>query len=323
VAATGLTTPGSIPGSATRHTVEQAVVLEWAREVRRDLPWRRTRDPWSILVAEVMLQQTGAERVVPKWRSFLDRWPDVRTCATSELSEVLEQWSGLGYPRRARNLWSSARMIVEHGAPTGDEVSDGRVPDGWFPDDLEGLLALPGVGPYTARAVLAFAFERDVAVVDTNVGRVLARRAGTRLRPREAQDAADHWVPEGAGWEWNQGLLDLGALRCRPTRPDCDACPVAMTCAWHLDGHPDPDPARRSAGVSRPQARFEGSARQARGRLLRAVQSGPVEDADLVQLLGWVDRPDADAAARAVADSLVADGLVSRAAGGRTIATAT
>ena len=287
---------------------EQLSVLVWAREVRRDLPWRRTRDPWSILVAEVMLQQTRADRVVPRWEHFLARWPDVRSCSAAALSEVLEEWSGLGYPRRARNLWSAARLIVADGRSCSDD---------WFPDELDALLMLPGVGPYTARAVLAFAFEHDAAVVDTNVGRVLARRAGSVLRPSEAQDAADAWVPEGAGWEWNQGLLDLGALRCRPGRPDCGRCPVAVTCSWHLAGLPEPDPAERSAGVSRPQARFEGSARQARGRLLHAVQSAAVDDGDLVGLFHWEQRSDAAAAAHAVAESMLVDGLVSRDGHGR------
>jgi A/G-specific adenine glycosylase len=287
---------------------EQRRVLAWADVVRRDLPWRRTRDPWSILVAEVMLQQTQAERVVPRWHRFLARWPDAVSCSSASLAEVLEEWSGLGYPRRARNLWMAARVVAdEHG--------------GELPDDLDVLLSLPGVGPYTARAVLAFAFEHDAAVVDTNVGRVLARRAGQQLTPRQAQQLADDWVPRAAGWAWNQGLLDLGALRCRPSLPDCAGCPVAPTCRWQLEGCPEPDPAERSAGVSRRQAPFEGSARQARGRLLRAVQAGPIEDEDLVEVLGWSDRADAPAASASVAASLLADGLVERDARGRWRAT--
>ena len=283
---------------------EQRRVLVWAEAVRRDLPWRRTRDPWSILVAEVMLQQTQVDRVVPRWHSFLARWPDASSCATASLADVLGEWSGLGYPRRARNLWLAAGVVAEvHG--------------GELPDDLDALLSLPGVGPYTARAVLAFAFEQDAAVVDTNVGRVLARRAGRQLTPRQAQQLADDWVPSTAGWAWNQGLLDLGALRCRPSLPDCAGCPVAPTCRWQLEGCPEPDPAERSAGVSRRQAPFEGSARQARGRLLRAVQAGPVEDEDLVDVLGWSGRPDAPAACAAVAASLLADGLVERDRRGR------
>ncbi len=274
-------------------------MLAWAERVRRDLPWRRTRDPWSILVAEVMLQQTQVDRVVVRWHSFLARWPDPASCAAAPLSEVLEEWTGLGYPRRARGLWLTATEVVaEHG--------------GRLPDQLDALLALPGIGPYTARAVLAFAHERDVAVVDTNVGRILARRAGRPLTAKQAQQQADEWVPAGHGWAWNQGLLDLGALRCRPARPDCEGCPVEPSCAWRQDVAGLADPAPTSAAVSRRQARYEGSARQARGRLLRAVQQGAVSDGDLVGVVGWDGREDAAEAARAVAESLLVDGLVSR-----------
>src|SRR5690606_8765518 len=125
------------------------------------------------------------------------------------------------YPRRARNLWEAARVIRdEHG--------------GAVPARLEGLLALPGVGPYTARAVMAFAHELDAAVVDTNVGRVLARRSGRRLGPAAAQAVADEWLPSGRAWAWNQTMIDLGALRCRPADPACVGCPMASDCAWWL-----------------------------------------------------------------------------------------
>ena len=152
---------------------------------------------------------------------------------------------------------------------------------GRLPDSLDGLLALPGIGPYTARAVLAFAYERDVAVVDTNIARVLARVGGERLTPKRAQAAADAFVPDGAGWTWNQVIMDLGALVCRPT-PMCGECPIADSCAWHVAGHPSPDPAVGSAGVSTSQAPFEGSDRQRRGRVMAALQSGsrPVRDFD-------------------------------------------
>ncbi len=243
---------------------EQRRVLEWAAEHRRDLPWRRTRDPWAILVSEVMLQQTQVERVEPRWAAFLDRWPSTEACAASPLGEVLVDWQGLGYPRRARALHATAQLI--------ESVHGGR-----FPDDLDTLLTLPGVGPYTARAVLAFAFEADVAVLDTNVGRILARRDGTALSPRAAQQRADAWLPTGEGWAWNQALLDVGAQHCRPRTPVCGGCPVALGCSWHRAGHPDPDPATGSAAVSRPQTRFEGSARQARGRVMAALAAGPVE----------------------------------------------
>jgi A/G-specific adenine glycosylase len=165
---------------------------------------------------------------------------------------------------------------------------------GRLPDDLEALLALPGVGPYTARAVLAFAFERDVAVVDTNIARILARTAGERLTPKRAQERADEAVPRGQGWVWNQVIMDLGATLCRPV-PMCDTCPLSSSCEWHQAGHPDPDPAVGSAGVSGRQPRFEGSNRQARGRVLASVGAG--------------SRPIADFDERILA-GLVADGLV-------------
>ncbi len=276
-------------------TGEQRRVLDWADAARRDLPWRRTRDPWSVLVAEVMLQQTQVERVVPRWHAFLERFPTTEACAAAPLADVLVEWSGLGYPRRARNLHLTAAAV---------EASGGTIPD-----RLEELLSFPGIGPYTARAVLAFAFDQDVAVLDTNVGRVLARRAGRSLRPREAQVEADAWAPPGHGWAWNQGLLDLGAMRCRPSEPDCTGCPVRRTCRWARSGWVTPDPASGSAAVSTAQARFEGSSRQARGRLLRALHLGPVALGDVGAVVGWDDRPD-DAAE--VADSLVRDGLARR-----------
>jgi A/G-specific adenine glycosylase len=270
-----------------------AALLAWAGAARRDLPWRATRDPWEVLVAEVMLQQTQVDRVVPRWRSFLRRWPDTSTCAAAPVADVLREWQGLGYPRRARWLHATATAIEQrHG--------------GRFPDRLEELLALDGVGPYTARAVLAFAFERDVAVLDTNVGRVLARWEGRPLARAVAQSLADRLVPAGEGWAWNQGVLDLGATVCRP-RPDCGRCPVRHWCAWQRAGRPDPDPAVGSAAVSRPQARYEGSRRQARGRLLAALAEGPVALDAVAAVVGRDDRDPAEA--RSVVESLVADGL--------------
>lgn len=271
-------------------TPEQSAVLDAAAASWRDLPWRRTRDPWAVLVSEVMLAQTQVARVLPRWRRFLDRWPTVDRCAAAPLADVLVEWQGLGYPRRARDLWSAARRCVDdhHGA---------------VPDDLAALLALPGVGPYTARAVLAFAFEQPVGVVDTNIARVLARRAGHRLTPGQAQRAADGWVPPARSWQWNQALMDLGATRCRPD-PRCGGCPV--TCAWRDAGRPGPDPASGSAGVSTRQARFEGSDRQARGRLMAALADGPVAGGALAAAAGL--HGDADRLGRVVA-SLVADGL--------------
>lgn len=256
-------------------------VLAWGLPRMRDLPWRNERDPWRILVAEVMLQQTQAERVIPKWNAFLDVFPTPDACAAASLGAVLRLWQGLGYPRRARNLHATAALVVEqHG--------------GVLPDHLDALLALPGIGPYTARAVMAFAFERDVAVVDTNIARVLARSTGERLTPKRAQSLADDLVPQGDGWAWNQVVMDLGAVLCRP-QPLCDDCPAASSCAWFRAGRPEPDPAIGSAGVSTKQARFAGSRREARGRVLKALGAGEQQASDF----------DAE-----IIDGLVLDGLI-------------
>jgi len=272
-------------------------LLGWWEAERRDLPWRRTRDPWAVLVSELMLQQTQVARVEPRWHRFLERFPTPAACASAGAGAVIEEWAGLGYNRRAVNLHRCAVAVVEgHG--------------GCFPDDLAELLALPGIGPYTARAVLAFAFEHDVAVVDTNVGRILARTAGRSFGARGAQERADSLVPEGEGWAWNQAMLDLGATVCAKRSPRCERCPVAGTCTWALAGRPEPDPATGSHAVSRGQSRFEGSFRQGRSRLLDVVRLGaPVPPGEWPAACGWADRAEADAESARAASTLVADGL--------------
>ncbi len=261
-----------------------AAVLAWGQPRLRALPWRNSRDPWAVLVSEVMLQQTQVARVEPKWREFIATYPTAAACAAAPLGDVLRSWQGLGYPRRARDLHATATVVAAAGA---------------FPGDLPGLLALPGVGAYTARAVLAFAFEADAAVVDTNTARVFARLAGRRLTAREAQAAADAALPMGESWVWNQCLMDLGATVCRP-RPACDECPLRVGCAWRGQGA---DPALGSAGVSRAQSRFEGSERQARGRLMKALAAAPVR-------VEMAPRVLAHRAAERLVDDLRAEGLV-------------
>lgn len=285
-------------GSAalTRHGSEP--LQQWWAELRRELPWRATRDPWAVLVCEVMAQQTPVARVIERWAPFLERFPTVEACAAAPVADVLRLWSGLGYNRRALALHRCASTVVhEHG--------------GRFPADVDALLPLPGIGPYTARALAVFAFELDHGVVDTNSARVLARWEGRRLSAREVQAAADTAVPAGDSWAWNQAMLDLGAGVCTRRAPDCARCPVAARCRWRQAGNPPPDPADGSAGVSGGQSRFVGSDRQGRGRLVDALRGGDVAAEALGAAMGWPDDP---VRAERVAATLVAEGLVHRTA---------
>ena len=277
----------------------QDALLAWAEGARRDLPWRRTRDPWAVLVSELMLQQTQVRRVVPRYGAFLARFPTPATTASAPVAAVVRAWAGLGYNRRAVNLHRAAVAVVErHG--------------GIVPATLAELVALPGVGPYTARAVLAFAYAADVGVVEVNTARVLARAlAGRPLPPSEAQALADGLVPAGAGWAWNQAMLDLGATVCTKAAPACGGCPVRAVCVWARSGRAGPDPAVGSAGTSGRQPAFAGSDRQGRGRLVDALRRGPVPLADVAAAAGWPSDP--ARAARAVA-GLVADGIAMLAA---------
>jgi A/G-specific adenine glycosylase len=214
-------------------------LLGWYARVRRDLPWRRTTDPYAILVSEVMLQQTQVARVVPRYVEWLARWPTAAALAAASRAEVLAAWVGLGYNRRALALREAARAVAR---------------DGW-PADLR---TLPGVGPYTAAAVASFAFGAQVAAVDTNARRV-AERIG-------------HGTPEallasGRAAEWNQAAMELGATVCTARTPRCDACPVA---AWCVSAG---RPAVRARAARRAE-RFEDTNRWVRGRVVAALAAG-------------------------------------------------
>jgi A/G-specific adenine glycosylase len=222
-------------------------LLAWFDEHGRDLPWRHTRDPYPILVSEVMLQQTQVSRVLPRWRQWMERWATVEVLAAAPVGEVIAAWSGLGYDRRAVNLHRCARAVVERGG---------------FPREPAELERLPGIGPYTARAVACFAFGAQVAAPDTNVRRVCERAFGD----------PDREPPPGRAYEWNQALFDLGREVCIARCPRCGACPLADGC-----------PSRgRTFAPARRQAPFEGSFRQRRSTLLGAVRAHalPVAEAD-------------------------------------------
>lgn len=265
----------------------------------RDLPWRRTEDPWAIVVSELMLQQTQVTRVAERWHRFLDRFPTVEGCAAAQPADVIDEWSGLGYNRRAVYLHRMARTVVErHG--------------GSFPRSLPDLLALPGIGPYTARAIRVFAYRCDDAVLDTNVARILARTVGRSLGRAEAQELAERNLGPDP-WAWNQAMLDVGAAFCTARNPLCEPCPLRSACAWASADRSPPDPAVGSAGVSGRQSTFDGSDRQGRGRLVKALRSGAVVEADLAAVMGWPADPQR---ALRVTATLVADGLVEPTADG-------
>jgi A/G-specific adenine glycosylase len=287
------TTSGTEALSASRIRLLRSRILEWGLGHRREFPWRTTGDPWRVLVSEVMLQQTQADRVVGYYSAFLERFPTPDACARARTGEVVRLWAGLGYNRRALNLHRTATMVTE---------SFGGV----FPKDEKSLRALPGVGPSTARAILSFAFGVNVATVDTNVVRVLSRCvAGTGLSLAEAQSLADRLVPAGHSWEFNQTMFDIGATVCTGRRPDCDRCPLRPQCRWTRAGLPEPDPWRASNSVRRQKA-FVGSDRQGRGRLVQALRQSPLPRRSLPDACGW---PDDIARSLRITEALVAEGF--------------
>ena len=195
-------------------------LLRWFRCHGRDLPWRRTRDPYQVLVSEFMLQQTQVSRVREYYPRFLEAFPSLHALAAAHPRQVREQWEGLGYYRRARNLHLLARRVVDHH-------------DGSIPSDLVSLRSLPGIGPYTAGAVLSFAFEKPVAAVDTNVARVIRRAFhGRSAGPRQLWQTAAALLPRSgrAAWAFNQGMMELGALICTARTARCGDCPVRALC---------------------------------------------------------------------------------------------
>jgi A/G-specific adenine glycosylase len=206
----------------------------WYRANARDLPWRRTRDPYSILVSELMLQQTQVARVVPRYHEFLDLFPTIADVARSSPRRVREAWEGLGYYARARNLHRLARRVT----------ANGREPNRTLPADPAALRALPGIGPYTAGAVASFAYERRTPLVDTNVARVLRRVFAPATDPKSTRGQRALWelaaalLPRTgrAAWTHNQALMELGALVCTARRPQCDRCPVRAVCRTAASG---------------------------------------------------------------------------------------
>ena len=288
---------GPVPTTIDALLLREAV-LEWFGRHARELPWRsEDRSAWGVLVSEVMLQQTPVVRVEPAWRAWMARWPEPADLAAASPADVLRAWDRLGYPRRALRLQECARAVVERHS-------------GVVPDAAEDLLALPGVGAYTAAAVQAFAFGRRSVVLDTNVRRVLARAVAGVALPAPSQTAAELRLAESlvppddaAAARWSAASMELGALVCTARSPRCESCPVAGLCAWRAAGKP----ADEHAGRRRTQA-WAGTDRQVRGRVMALLRDamGPVPAAAVEAL--WPDRAQLE---RCV-ESLLADGLLAR-----------
>jgi A/G-specific adenine glycosylase len=250
----------------------RAPLLRWYRRAKRDLPWRRTADPYAIWVSEVMLQQTTVAAVIPYWERFLDRFPDPASLAGSRVDDVLAVWSGLGYYRRARSLRDGAIAVMErHG---------GRVPE-----DPDALTALPGIGRYTAGAIASLAFGRETPVVDGNVKRVFSRLfairgGGSAAAERRYWAIAASLVRGADPGAWNQAVMELGATVCTPRAPRCDVCPLARSCRGFALGRPTayPAPAKREPSRSIPVA-VAWVERGGRVLLQRLAPGGPLRGA--------------------------------------------
>ena len=271
-------------------------VNAWFAANRRDLPWRRAGvSAWAILVSEIMLQQTPVERVIPRLEEWLQRWPDPAALAAVPSGEAVRAWNRLGYPRRALYLHAAAVTITE-------------LYSGVVPRDLGALLALPGIGDYTARAVAVFAYGDRHPVVDTNVRRVIARaidgqaEAGPPSTKRDlaAMEAVLPADDEGARI-FNAAAMELGAIVCTARAPRCDQCPLAAVCAWRSAGYPTYQGPRKSV-----QKKFEGSDRQVRGLILAELRASDVPVHALELETVWADGLQC---ARALV-GLLADGLV-------------
>ena len=269
-------------------------LIAWYRENARDLPWRRPGfGAWGVLVSEFMLQQTPVNRVIPHLEAWLGRWPTPSALAADAPAEAVRQWANLGYPRRALWLHRAAGEIRDRHA-------------GIVPRDVDSLLALSGIGDYTARAVAVFAYGERHPVVDTNTRRVLARAIDGRSQPGPparrdlAAMAAILPVGDADAAIVNAATMELGATVCTARAPRCELCPVQDRCAWRAAGYPDTGDERRR------QARYEGSDRQARGAVMKILRDAAHEPVGIDEVL--VDWPDARQRDRAI-DSLIADGL--------------
>ncbi|SIO90439.1 A/G-specific adenine glycosylase [Nocardiopsis sp. JB363] len=270
-------------------------ILAWYETNARDLPWRRPdASPWSILVSEIMLQQTPVVRVLPAWEAWMERWPTPAHLAKEPSGEAVRMWNRLGYPRRALRLHACAVAITEEY-------------DGEVPDDHTTLLSLPGIGAYTAAAVASFAYGQRHAILDTNVRRVLARAETGIEYPPKTQTKVETALAESllpalpsVAARWGVAVMELGALVCTARAPRCADCPIAGQCAWRLAGRPAYD------GPPRRGQTYAGTDRQVRGKLLAVLRDSMEPVAKPALDAVWDDHVQRERAL----DALIDDGLV-------------
>lgn len=242
------------------------LILDWYSRVGRDLPWRHTRDPYAIMISEIMLQQTQVDRVIPKYIEILSTFPRMENLARATLAEILRAWSPLGYNRRARYLHQACGAVVTRFS-------------GVFPREIKELRSIPGLGRYTASAIACFAFEQAAPVVDTNVRRVLSRiflGSFEGVSYSEVWKLAEVVLAESEAYNWNQALMDLGATLCSAISPQCSICPVQQHCVWNQQSSSAPPPARRVREISASYKVDTGAPRRKwRGRIVHALRDVP------------------------------------------------
>jgi A/G-specific adenine glycosylase len=286
-----------VPAQTTFSPAARDAILAWYAEHGRPLAFRRTRDPYAILVSEAMAQQTQASRAAAYWERFMEQFPTVGVLAAATPAAVLRAWQGLGYDRRALALWRTARIVVaEHG--------------GRMPSTVPGLQALPGIGPYTARAIAALAFGAPVGAVDVNVRRVLGRIvAGDALAlpAPELQRIADDAVPSDRPGEWTHALMDVGATLCRSRAPRCEACPARPWCRKASQTTDEKIAAAPPPRPRRPTPTFASTNRWLRGRILDRLRATP--DGEWVALDEAIGTHDLGRV-RAATDAMAADGIL-------------
>jgi len=275
------------------------LLTDWYQRNARNLPWRRAgTTPWGVLVSEIMLQQTPAARVIPYWERWLSAWPRPADLAQDSPAEAIRAWGTLGYPRRGLRLYDCAVAITQSY-------------DGEVPADEVTLRTLPGIGQYTAAAVASFAYGQRAVVLDTNIRRVIERIFGGQALPLPSLTMAETTraaellpVDPADAVRWNQATMEFGALVCRARQPDCPTCPIQEYCSWRRDGYPGDSHAGKRA-----VQKYEGTDRQARGRVMALLRQMEGESVPVAAIVAALPRP--DQAGRAI-EGLVTDGLAVR-----------